>query len=154
MLLELEVKRVSNTKIKTYTERPKGGKSYSKDVEEDLALGFLRNSVFINTSEDDFQKGFGQNSYENEIHCFVSRLLSGMSILIDETNEISHYVFEDKQLFDEKHLLWACFDLLIKADLTIGEIKQERMELLRKLMTVQSRVRKSPIDGIAVHCEE
>lgn len=134
---------MSTTKIKTYTVKPKGGKSYSKEIVEDLALGFLKNSVFVNTTEDDFYKGFGQVSYENEIHCFVSRLLDGISAITDEDDEISQYVFEDKQFFDQKHLLWACFDLLIKADLTIGEIKRQRLELLRELEKLKREVRKN-----------
>ncbi|MGN0602215.1 MAG: hypothetical protein ACI4I7_05840 [Oscillospiraceae bacterium] len=124
---------MSTTKIKTYTVKPKGGKSYLKDIDKDLALGFIKKSVFVNTSEDSFQKSFEQVSYENEIHCFVSHLLDDLSFLTDEDDEISQYVFEDEENFDIKHLLWACFDMLIKADLTIGEIKRQRMELLREI---------------------
>ena len=90
-------------RIKTYDEKKNGEKWYLKDSNNDLAFGFLRTSAFSETDEDCFQRCFLRNSFECE------------------------------QDFDTKRLLWACMDLLIKADLTISEIKKERMKLLHRV---------------------
>ena len=79
------------------------------------------------------EKWYLKNSYENEIQIFVQQLVEGIHMELDKEGMISAYTFECEQDFDTKRLLWACMDLLIKADLTIGEIKKERMKLLHRI---------------------
>ena len=98
-----------------------------------MAFGFLRTSAFSETDEDCFQRCFLRNSYENEIQIFVQQLVEGIHMELDKDGMISAYTFECEQDFDTKRLLWACMDLLIKADLTISEIKKERMKLLHRV---------------------
>lgn len=132
---------MSYTTVGTYIQLPKsGGKRYFKDQESDDAFGWFKKSAFVNTSEAENEKAFLQHSYENEIHFFVEKLLNGMKTVSDEDGEIEQYIFEDEERFDERHLLWACFDLLIKADLTIKQIKKERMELIRMSLKSESEV--------------
>lgn len=124
---------MSYTKIKTYVVRPKDkSKCYFEDTEIDNALGYLKSSAFVNASDEANRKAFLQHSYEHEIHLFAERLTNGMSAVYDDDGQIEQYVFEDKERFDERHLLWACFDLIIKADLTISTLKRARMELLQQ----------------------
>lgn len=130
---------MSYTKLQTYTKKPiTEEKSYLKDTPNDNAFGLLKQSAFLSTAEAEHKKCFLLHSYENEIHFFVKRLLKGISAVTDDDGEIEHYLFEDSERFDEKHLLWACFDLLIKADLTIEIIKRERMHLLGEVIKHQS----------------
>lgn len=70
---------------------------------------------------------------DNEIQIFVQQLVEGIHMELDKDGMISAYTFECEQDFDTKRLLWACMDLLIKADLTISEIKKERMKLLHRV---------------------
>ena len=129
-----------HTMIKTYLTITKKGepvKVYFKNDDGDMALDLLKKSAFVQTTVEDSDKCFMQRSYENEVHQFVERLLDGISGIIDENNEIRAYCFEDSQDFDERHLLWGCFDLLIKADLTIKTIKESRMEILNEKMKLE-----------------
>ena len=130
---------MSWTKIKTYIVRPKdGSKCYAKDTAEDNALGFLKTSAFVKTTAEEHQDSYMQDSYEAEVNFFVERLLDGISTVFDEDGEIESYIFEDENKFDERHLLWACFDMLIKADLTIKELKKSRMEMVGKLIEIDT----------------
>ena len=141
---------MSYTRIKTYLIRPNGSKSYMKDVQNDNAFGLLKESVFSQTSDKDNEKSFMQYSYENEVSTYVQRLLNGITAVTDENGEIAQYIFEDKENFDEKHLLWACFDMLIKADMTIKQIKQNRIEMLEKLIKAQPPFMTSPIGDLPI----
>lgn len=133
--------------LKTFTKhsrKTKKGieelKSFSKDRENDLALGMLKDTIFYETDQNKTNDYFQQFSYENEIHNFVESLIERISFTSDkETGEIESFIFESENDFSEKQLLWACFDLLIKADITINNIKQSRMELLRELMCQKER---------------
>lgn len=130
---------MSWTKIKTYIARPKdGSKCYAKDTAEDNALGFLKTSAFVKTMAEEHRKSYMQNSYEFEVDSFVNQLLGGIGMVFDENGEIESYIFETNENFDERHLLWACFDMLIKADLTIKQLKKNRMELVGKLLKYET----------------
>lgn len=110
-------------------------KSFTRDKENDFALGMLKDSVFCETDQEKMNDYFQQFSYENEIHLFAKKLIDSIGFTTDEkTEEITSFFFEREEDFSEKHLLWACFDLLIKADITINSIKQSRMEQIRELM--------------------
>lgn len=122
-----------------------------KNQDSDHALGLLKSSAFRKTTYAELEKCFLQLNYEHEVHCFVEKLLSGLgAIENEETGEITAYIFEDKEVFTERHLLWACFEFLIKADLTICEIKHERMELLHQLAKAKSPILTSPIGDIPI----
>ena len=79
--------------------------------------------------------GYHMNSYENEVHDFVEKLLNQISAVENsETGKVDCFIFEDESQFTERHLLWGCFDLLIKAELTIGSLKRSRMKLMQELL--------------------
>ena len=144
---------MSYTRLKTYIRRPDNSKSYIKDSPNDNAFGLLKCSAFGLSSEEDNKNTFQQYSYENEINLFAERLLNGMSTVLDEDGEIERYIFEDRESFDERHLLWACFDLLIKADLTIKQLKQERMDMVNGLIEARSPIMTSSIGDIPINSE-
>lgn len=145
---------MSYTRLKTYIRRPKdNSKSYIKDSPNDNAFGLLKCSSFGLSTEKEIKNTFQQYSYEYEINSFVERLLNGMSTVLDEDGEIERYIFEDKDSFDERHLLWACFDLLIKADLTIKQLKQQRMDMVKGLIDARSPIMTSSIGDIPINSE-
>ena len=133
--------------LRTYTKHSRKTKSgmeeykyYIKESKNDLALGKLKDTIFCETDQNKTNDYFQQFSYESEIHHFVESLIERISFTSDkETGEIESFIFESEDDFSEKQLLWACFDLLIKADITINNIKQSRMGLLRELMQPKER---------------
>ena len=144
---------MSYTRIKTYLIRPNGSKSYMKDVQNDNAFGMLKGSAFSQTSDKNNEKSFMQYSYENEVDTFVQRLANGITAVTDENGEIAQYVFEDEESFDEKHLLWACIDMLLKADITIKQIKQDRIKMLERLIRSQPSFMTSPVGDLPIDSE-
>ena len=132
---------MSFTRLKTYFELKNGEqKIYTKDMPNDLALGLLKGSVFEATTDDEAELRFAQHSYENEVSQFVKRLMDGIESVCGESGETFEYRFFTDEYFAENKLLWGCFDLLIKADLTIGTIKHERMELLKENIALRSEL--------------
>jgi len=92
---------------------------------------FLTRSV----TEVKYDRYFQHNSYENEVHDFVEKLLNQISAVENsETGKVDCFIFEDESQFTERHLLWGCFDLLIKAELTIGSLKRSRLKLMQELL--------------------
>lgn len=135
---------ILKTIIKHNRKTAKGNeelKSYTRENENDLALGMLKETVFCETDQKKINDYFQQFSYENEIHLFVEKLIDSIGFTTDKkTEEITSFFFETEENFSEKHLLWACLDLLIKADITIKNIKQGRMELLRELYAPDRKI--------------
>lgn len=98
-----------------------------------LALGLLNDSVFTQPVSAEHDRYFQQNNYEYEVHLFVEKLLNQISAIENaDTATVDYFIFEDKDSFSERQLLWGCFDLLIKAELTINTLKRSRERLLRE----------------------
>lgn len=132
---------MSYTRLKTMLTIKGNNTPLYKENAPDHALGLLKNSAFAKTDHESADRCYSQHSYEHEIACFVEKLMKHIEAAEDtETGRICEYSFSDEERFDEKHLLWGCFDLLIKADLTIGVIKQERMELLKENMRLKKEL--------------
>ena len=99
------------------------------------SIGLLNDSVFTEPVSTEHDRYFQHNSYENEVHDFVEKLLNQISAVeSSETGKVDCFIFEDESQFTERHLLWGCFDLLIKAGLTIGSLKRSRLKLMQELL--------------------
>ena len=99
------------------------------------SIGLLNDSVFTEPVSTEHDRYFQHNSYENEVHDFVEKLLNQISAVENsETGKVDCFIFEDESQFTERHLLWGCFDLLIKAELTIGSLKRSRLKLMQELL--------------------
>ncbi|MBO6310601.1 MAG: hypothetical protein J6N70_17525 [Oribacterium sp.] len=102
-------------------------------VSSELALGLLSDSVFTQPVSAEHDRYFQQNNYEYEVHLFVEKLLNQISAIENaDTETVDYFIFEDSDSFSERQLLWGCFDLLIKAELTINSLKRSRERLLRE----------------------
>ena len=113
----------------------KGTKIKPDKVSTALALGLLNDSVFTQPVSAEHDRYFQQNNYEYEVHLFVEKLLNQISAVeSSETGKVDCFIFEDESQFTERHLLWGCFDLLIKAELTIGSLKRSRLKLMQELL--------------------
>lgn len=98
-------------------------------------MRLLNESVFAESKIMELDKYFQQNNYENKVNYFVEKLLNQISTIENpETDKAERFIFEDDVDFIERHLLWSCFDLLIKAELMISNLKRSRAILLNELL--------------------
>lgn len=125
---------MSNIKIDPHTYKARQGKHIGK------TLGLLDEPVFAKEPFDEVLAELNERSYENEIHEFVQRLMDGIGSCEKPTSDGSGrvcYFFEDEKQFSSNYLLFDCIEMLIKAEITIGIIKHQRLELMKETLKTE-----------------
>ena len=122
---------MSCIKIDPYSYKARYGKK------EGVTLGLLDDPVFAKEPFDEVLAELNERSYENEVHEFVKRLMDGIGSCEKPTSDGSGrvcYYFGDEKQFSSNYLLFDCIEMLIKAEITINVIKEQRRNLLNQTL--------------------
>ena len=105
-----------------------------------VTLGLLDKPIFARDSLEDVLAELNERSYENEVHQFVKTLTDGIGSFDKGGREC--YYFKDEKDFACNYLLFDCIEMLIKAEITINVIKEQREKLLKDLITDTEKKKK------------
>ena len=126
---------MSCIKIDPYSYKARYGKK------EGVTLGLLDDPVFAKEPFDEVLAELNERSYENEVHEFVKRLMDGIGSAEKSTSDRNGervkrecYFLEDEKDFACNYLLFDCIEMLIKAEITINVIKEQRRNLLKQTL--------------------
>lgn len=116
----------------TYKARIKN----KQPIENGKTLGILSDPVFANDDLNVIAETFAERSYERELSDFVDRIRDGIGCIESEEipGKAKEFFFEDKDEFASNYLLFDCMEMLIKAQITINVLKEQRMHLLKENM--------------------
>ena len=122
---------MSKVQVAPHTYKARQGKHIG------TTLGLLDDPVFAKEPFDEVLAELNERSYENEIHEFVKRLMDGIGNCEKPTSDGSGrvcYYFGDEKQFSSNYLLFDCIEMLIKTEITINVIKEQRRNLLKQTL--------------------